>query len=118
MNYSMKLTGNMNARREPIVGNNVIGLVYAGSIAEGDSLSPDGKWLNVLMIDGQQQTTPTWLATYTTSGTLVTNPPVDPGLAVQVELSFISASPVTVTINGVPVGQELYTGSIILTPKG
>jgi hypothetical protein len=119
MNYSILLTGNMNARRTPDSSiNNIIRQLPAGTRVEGDELSADSRWLNVLIIDGMQVNEPTWIATYTTSGKLVTNPPVDPGLAVQVELSFVSASPVSITLNGVPVGQELYTGSIILTPKG
>ena len=102
MNYSMTLTGGMNARRDPkVIGykmtdipNNIIGLLPAGTIAEGDTLSADGKWLTVLMIDGVQVTEATYLATYTTSGKLVTNPlpPPDP-LPFQVGLNIVADSP-------------------------
>ena len=98
MNYSMTLTGNMNARRLPSTTGTIIKVLPAGTIAEGDVLSADGKWLDVLMINGMQVAEPTFLATYTTSGKLVTNPPpvvVDP-LPFQVGLNIIADSPVRI----------------------
>ena len=98
MNYSMTLMGNMNARRLPSTTGTIIKVLPAGTIAEGDVLSADGKWLDVLMINGMQVTEPTFLATYTTSGKLVTNPPpvvVDP-LPFQVGLNIIADSPVRI----------------------
>ena len=95
MNYSMKLTGGMNARRLPSTTGAIIKVLPAGTIAEGDALSADSKWLTVLMIDGLQVSEPTYLATYTTSGKLVTNPPpvvVDP-LSFQVGLNIVADSP-------------------------
>jgi hypothetical protein len=122
MNYYMILTGGMNARREPDpTKNNVIETLPAGTRVEGDALvkSPDGRdWLSILLIDGRQVVEPAFIATYTTNGKLETNPPVDPGLAVQVEISFVSASPVSITLNGVPVGQEQYSGTIVISPAG
>ena len=96
MNYSMTLTGGMNARRLPSTTGAIIKVLPAGTIAEGDVLSADGKWLDVLMINGTQVSEPTFLATYTTNGKLVTNPPpvvVDP-LPFQVGLNIIADSPV------------------------
>jgi len=95
MNYSMTLTGGMNARRAPSTTGAIIKVLPAGTIAEGDALSDDGKWLNVLMINGLQVAEPTFLATYTTNGKLVTNPPpvvVDP-LPFQVGLNIVADSP-------------------------
>ena len=91
MNYSMTLTGGMNARRLPSTAGAIIKVLPAGTIAEGDALSADGKWLTVLMINGVQVSEPTYLATYTTNGKLVTNPPpvvVDP-LPFQVGLTSL-----------------------------
>jgi hypothetical protein len=95
MNYSMTLTGGMNARRLPSTTGTIIKVLPAGTIAEGDVLSADGKWLDVLMINGIQVSEPTFLATYTTSGKLVTNPPpiVVPPLPFQVGLNIIADSP-------------------------
>ena len=94
MNYSMTLTGGMNARRLPSTTGSIIKVLPAGTIAEGDELSADGKWLTVLMINGLQVSEPTFLATYTTSGKLVTNPlpPAEP-LPFQVGLNIIADSP-------------------------
>jgi len=98
MNYSMTLTGGINARRAPSTTGAIIKVLPAGTIAEGDALSADGKWLTVLMIDGAQVSEPTYLATYTTSGKLVTNPPpiVVPPLPFQVGLNIIADSPVRI----------------------
>ena len=119
MNYFIDLKGGMNIRRTPeVLATNIIRQLPAGTRVEGDELSADGKWLKVLLIGADQTTELTWIATYTTSGKLETNPIVDPGLAVQVEISFVSASPVSITLNGVPVGQEQYSGTIVISPAG
>ena len=119
MNYFINLKGGMNIRRTPeVLATNIIRQLPAGTRVEGDELSADGKWLKVLLIGANQTTEPTWIATYTTSGKLETNPVVDPGLAVQVEISFMNASPVQITIDGVPVGQEQYNGTIKISPVG
>jgi len=95
MNYSITLTGGMNARRLPSTTGTIIKVLPAGTIAEGDALSADGKWLTVEIIDGLQVTEVTYLATYTTSGKLVTNPPpiVVPPLPFQVGLNIKADSP-------------------------
>jgi len=93
MIYSMTLTGGMNARRAPSTTGAIIKVLPAGTIAEGDVLSADGKWLTVLMIDGVQVTEPTFLATYTTSGKLVTNPLPPEPLPFQVGLNIVADSP-------------------------
>ena len=123
MNYSMTLTGGMNARRDAkVIGykmtdipNNIIGLLPAGTIAEGDALSADGKWLTVLMIDGLQVSEPTYLATYTTSGKLVTNPPpvvVDP-LPFQVGLNIVADSPLRLSrVNSDGTKTEVFSADI------
>lgn len=122
MNFFMDLVGGMNARRDPdATKNNVIKIIPAGTRVEGDLIvkSADGKdWLNVLLIDGLQVGEPTFMAAYTTSGVLKSNSIVPPGLAVQVELTFVSESPVSITLNGVPVGQEQYNGVIVIAPVG
>ena len=118
MNYFIDLTGGMNIRRTPMLADNVIRQLTAGTRVEGDELDSTGKWLKVLIIDGVQTTEPTYIATYTTNGILKTNPVVEPGLAVQVAISFISASPVQITSDGVPVGQEQYNGTIKISPVG
>ena len=122
MNYSITLTGGMNARRDAkVIGykmtdipNNIIGLLPAGTIAEGDALSADGKWLTVLMIDGLQVSEPTYLATYTTSGKLVTNPtpPADP-LPFQVGLNIVADSPLRLSrVNSDGTRTEVFTADM------
>ena len=122
MNYSMILTGGMNARRDAkVIGykmtdipNNIIGLLPAGTIAEGDALSADGKWLTVLMIDGLQVSEPTYLATYTTSGKLVTNPtpPADP-LPFQVGLNIVADSPLRLSrVNSDGTKTEVFSADV------
>lgn len=122
MDYFMKLTGGMNIRRSADPNGEWIATLPAGVKVEGDELFKDAAnrdWLKVLMMDGVPTTQPAYIATYTTNGKLETYPPpVDPGLAVQVEISFMSASPVQITIDGVPVGQEQYNGTIKISPVG
>lgn len=123
MKYFMRLTGNMNIRETADPNGKWIKTLSTGTLVEGDELFKDAAnrdWLKVLMIDGVAITDPTYIATYTTSGKLETYPfpPVDPGLAVQVEISFMSKSPVQITIDGVPVGQDQYNGTIIIAPVG
>ena len=123
MNYSITLTGEMNARRDAkIIGykmtdipNNIIGILPVGARAEGDALSADGKWLNVLLIDGLQVTEPTYLATYTTSGKLVTNPPPDIiiPLPFQVGLNIVADSPLRLSlVNSDGTRTEVFTADM------
>jgi len=115
MNYSMTLTGGMNARRLPSTTGSIIKVLPAGTIAEGDALSADGKWLTVLMIDGLQVSEPTFLATYTTSGKLVTNPPpiVVPPLPFQVGLRIVADSPLRLSrVNSDGTKTELFSADI------
>ena len=114
MNYSMTLTGGMNARRLPSTTGAIIKVLPAGTIAEGDTLSADGKWLTVLMIDGVQVTEATYLATYTTSGVLVTNPlpPPDP-LPFQVGLNIIADSPLQLSrVNADGTKTHLFSADV------
>ena len=115
MNYSMTLTGGMNARRLPSTTGTIIKVLPAGTIAEGDALSTDGKWLTVLMIDGLQVSEPTYLATYTTSGKLVTNPPpvvVDP-LPFQVGLNIVADSPLRLSrVNSDGTRTEVFSADM------
>lgn len=121
MNYYIDLTGAMNIRKTADPNGVWIQTLPAGTRVEGDRLFKDAAgrdWLEVLLIGAVQTTQPTFIATYTSNGVLKTNPVVDPGLAVQVEISFMSASPVQITIDGVPVGQEQYNGTIKISPVG
>jgi len=100
MNYSMTLTGGMNIRKAADPNGLLITKLPIGTRLEGDELAKDAAgrdWLKVLLIDGVQTTTqPIFIATYTTNGKLVTNPPpvvVDP-LPFQVGLNIIADSPV------------------------
>ena len=114
MNYSMTLTGGMNARRAPSTTGAIIKVLPAGTIAEGDVLSADGKWLDVLMINGLQVAEPTYLATYTTNGKLVTNPPppVDP-LPFQVGLNIVADSPLRLSrVNSDGTRTEVFTADM------
>ena len=121
MNYSITLTGGMNARRDAkVIGykmtdtpNNIIALLPAGTIAEGDALSADGKWLDVLMINGMQVAEPTFLATYTTNGKLITNlppAPIEPNIEVKVTLFDDWTGQVDTVVNSVVV--STWTGRI------
>jgi len=114
MIYSMTLTGGMNARRLPSTTGTIIKVLPASTIAEGDALSTDGKWLTVLMIDGLQVSEPTYLATYTTSGKLVTNPtpPADP-LPFQVGLNIVADSPLRLSrVNSDGTRTEVFSAEM------
>ena len=115
MNYSMTLTGGMNARRLPSTAGAIIKVLPAGTIAEGDVLSADGKWLRVLMIDGMQVSEPTYLATYTTSGKLVTNPPPPVYPDFVYDASTESEWPIEVFHNDVSIG--VFNGVIRVVSK-
>ena len=113
MNYSMTLTGGMNARRLPSTTGTIIKVLPAGTIAEGDVLSADGKWLDVLMINGMQVAEPTFLATYTTNGKLITNlppAPIEPNIEVKVTLFDDWTGQVDTVVNSVVV--STWTGRI------
>lgn len=123
MNYSMvvdpaKTTSNfINLRTTPSLSGVDIGDFARGQVAEGDELvlSADGKqWLNVLMIDGVLTTVPTYAAAWLC--TVTENPAVPPNPTVQVDLTFVSATPITIVANGIPVGT--YTGTIELVASG
>ena len=121
MNYYMDLSGGMNIRETPSPNGVLINTLPAGTRVEGDELFKDAAnrdWLKVLLIGAVQTTQPTYIATYTSNGVLKSNPIVPPSLAVQVELTFVSETPVKITLNGVPVGQEQYNGVIVIAPVG
>ena len=115
MNYFIDLTGGMNIRRTPMLADNVIRQLTAGTRVEGDELDSTGKWLKVLIIDGVQTTEPTYLATYTTSGKLVTNPPpvvVDP-LSFQVGLNIVADSPLRLSrVNSDGTRTEVFSAEM------
>jgi len=97
MNYYIDLLGNMNIRQTPDPNGIWIATLVKGTRVEGDELFKDAAnrdWLKVLLIDGKQPATATYIATYTTSGKLVTNPPptTDP-LPFQVGLNISADSP-------------------------
>ena len=115
MNYSMTLTGGMNARRAPSTTGAIIKVLPAGTITEGDALSADGKWLTVLIIDGLQVSEPTYLATYTTSGKLVTNPPPPVYPDFVYDASTESEWPIEVFHNDVSIG--VFNGVIRVVSK-
>ena len=121
MKYYMDLSGGMNIRETPSPNGVLIKTLPAGTRVEGDGLFKDAAnrdWLKVLLIGAEQTTQPTYIATYTSNGVLKSNPIVPPSLAVQVELTFVSETPVSITLNGVPVGQEQYSGTIVIAPVG
>ncbi len=94
----MDLTGNMNIRKTADPNGILIATLPKGTRVEGDELVKDTAqrdWLKVLLVNGQQPSTPTFIATYTSNGILVTNPPpvvVDP-LPFQVGLNIVADSP-------------------------
>lgn len=93
----MDLTGNMNIRETPDPNGKLIATLPKGTRLEGDELFKDAAnrdWLKVLLIDGKQPAISPYVATYTTSGKLVTNPlpPPDP-LPFQVGLNITADSP-------------------------
>ena len=122
MNYSMKVNQTLapqgiNLRSGPATTNADIGDLNIGSIAEGDEMVTDAshrKWLNVLMIDGMQVSQPTFAASWLCDVT--ENPTLPPSPTVQVDLTFVSETPITIIANGIPVG--VYTGTIALVAKG
>jgi len=98
MNYYMDLTGNMNIRKTADPNGVLIATLPKGTRVEGDELVKDAAqrdWLKVLLVNGQQPSTLTFIATYTSNGKLITNPPpvvVDP-LPFQVGLNIVADSP-------------------------
>lgn len=115
MNYYIDLKGGMNIRRTPMLADNVISQLPAGTRVEGDELDTTGKWLKVLLIDGVQTTEPTHIATYTTSGVLVTNPaPVEYPDFVY-DASTESEWPIEVFHNDVSIG--VFEGTIRVVSK-
>lgn len=96
MNYYMDLTGGMNIRQTPDPNGGWIETLPAGTRVEGDVLAKDAAgrdWLKVLLIGAVQTTQPTYIATYTTNGKLITNPPVVPDpLPFQVGLNITADS--------------------------
>jgi hypothetical protein len=96
MNYYIDLTGNMNIRQTPDPNGVLIATLAKGTRVEGDELFKDAAnrdWLKVLLIGAVQTTQPTFIATYTTSGVLKTNPVVPDPLPFQVGLNIIADSP-------------------------
>ena len=97
MNYYIDLAGAMNIRKTADPNGVWIQTLPAGTRVEGDELFKDAAnrdWLKVLLIGAAQTTQPTYIACYTTSGKLVTNPipPTDP-LPFQVGLNISADSP-------------------------
>ena len=96
MNYYMDLAGAMNIRKTADPNGVWIQTLPAGTRVEGDRLFKDAvgrDWLEVLLIGAVQTTQPTFIATYTTSGVLKTNPVVPDPLPFQVGLNIIADSP-------------------------
>ncbi|MBI5964921.1 MAG: hypothetical protein HY863_15690 [Chloroflexi bacterium] len=121
MNYSMKVNvgkspNGINLRAGAGASFADIGDLNVGQIAEGDEMVKDvnnQEWLHILMIDGKQTSTPTYAAAWLCDVTVVAPPPPMP--TVQVDLSFVSETPITIVANGVPIGT--YTGTIALVAK-
>ena len=87
----------MNIRETPDPNGKLIATLPKGTRLEGDELFKDAAnrdWLKVLLIDGKQPAISPYVATYTTSGKLVTNPlpPPDP-FPFQVGLNITADSP-------------------------
>ena len=96
MNYYMDLAGAMNIRKTADPNGVWIQTLPAGTRVEGDRLFKDAvgrDWLEVLLIGAVQTTQPIFIATYTTSGVLKTNPVVPDPLPFQVGLNIIADSP-------------------------
>ena len=86
----------MNIRKTADPNGVWIQTLPAGTRVEGDRLFKDAvgrDWLEVLLIGAVQTTQPTFIATYTTSGVLKTNPVVPDPLPFQVGLNIIADSP-------------------------
>jgi len=96
MNYYIDLTGNMNIRKTADPNGVWIDTLPKDTRVEGDELFKDAAnrdWLKVLLIGAVQTTQPTFIATYTTSGVLKTNPVVPDPLPFQVGLNIVADSP-------------------------
>ncbi len=121
MNYLMKVNSTrapqgINLRAGAGASFADIGDLNIGQIAEGDELVKDAagqEWLHILMIDGKQTSVPTYAAAWLCDVTVVAPPPPMP--TVQVDLSFVSETPITIIANGIPIGT--YTGTIALVAK-
>ena len=121
MNYSMKVNAakapsGINLRAQPSAAASDIGDLNIVQIAEGDEMVKDAarqEWLNILMIDGKHINVTTYAAAWMCDVTVVAPPPPMP--TVQVDLSFVSETPITIVANGIPIGT--YTGTIALVAK-
>jgi len=118
MNYYMDLTGNMNIRETPDPNGKLIATLTKGTRLEGDELFKDAAnrdWLKVLLVDGQQPSTPTFIATYTSNGKLITTPPpvvVDP-LPFQVGLRIVADSPLRLSrVNSDGTKTEVFSADV------
>lgn len=97
MNFYIDLTGAMNIRKTADPNGVLIATLAKGTRVEGDRLFKDAAgrdWLEVLLIGAVQTVQPTFIATYTTSGMLVTNPIPPEPLPFQVGLNIVADSPV------------------------
>lgn len=118
MNYYIELTGNMNIRETPDPNGKLITTLPKGTRLEGDDLFKDAAnrdWLKVLLIDGKQPAISPYVATYTTSGKLIVNPPpvvVDP-LPFQVGLNIVADSPLRLSrVNSDGTRTEVFTADM------
>ena len=96
MNYYIDLSGAMNIRKTADPDGAWIATLPKYTRVEGDELFKDAAgrdWLKVLLIGAVQTTQPTFIATYTTSGVLKTNPVVPDPLPFQVGLNIVADSP-------------------------
>ena len=96
MNYYMDLAGAMNIRKTADPNGVLIATLPKGTRVEGDELVKDAAqrdWLKVLLVDGKQPSTLTFIATYTSNGVLKTNPVVPDPLPFQVGLNIVADSP-------------------------
>lgn len=114
MNYFIDLKGGMNIRRTPeVLTTNIIRQLPVGTRVEGDELSADGKWLKVLLIGAIQTAEPTWIATYTTSGKLETNPELPPLIPFPVALNILADSPMRIQrVNEDGTKTEIFTAPL------
>ncbi len=118
MNYSMTLTGGMNVRETPSPNGIWIQLLTTGSIVEGDELFKDAAnrdWLKVLLIDGVQTTKAMYIATYTSNGTLITNPLPSVYPDFVYDASTESEWPIEVFHNDISIG--VFNGVIRVVSK-
>lgn len=118
MNYYMELTGNMNIRKTADPNGVWIATLPVGTRVEGDELFKDAAnrdWLKVLLIDGKQPAVSPYIATYTTSGKLVTNPPpvVPDPLPFQVGLRIVADSPLRLSrVNSDGTKTEVFSADV------